>query len=210
MEAAAPYFTEMFNKRLPFYWESPDAGGDYWMYIPKEAEAEGTEHLPKPITNPDLREIEDRYTSLDSNSTTMQEGDTTFTRITATEAGSRIAYVGAGSGEKTIAFKIRTNDAAKMEAFGDTITLPDTKGQWKYISYTLNDFQWFGDIVYLNIKGAGTTVDIDHVLLKAGDQLTPPIYLCRLYCRCPFRFLCDRCWSSGCRYLSGRPFACGC
>lgn len=60
MEVEAPYFSEMFTKRLPFYWESPDGGGDYWLYIPKEAEGEGTLNLPKGITNPDLRELEDR------------------------------------------------------------------------------------------------------------------------------------------------------
>lgn len=176
MEAEAPYFTEMFAKRLPFYWESPDAGGDYWLYIPQEAEAEGTQNIPKAITNPDLREIEDRYTKLDSNSTTQQEGDTAFVRITATGEGSRIAYVGAGSGERTIAFKIRTNGVAKMDAFGDTITLPDTKGQWRYISYAFNPFQGFGDLVYFNVKGAGITVDMDHINVKAGVQLTPPVF----------------------------------
>ncbi len=106
----------------------------------------------------------------------MQEGDTAFVQITATEAGSKIAYVGAGSGERTVAFKIRTNGVAKMEAFGDTITLPDTKGQWRYISYAFNNFQGFGDLVYFTVKGAGTTVDIDHVNVKAGVQLTPPVF----------------------------------
>lgn len=176
MDVEAPYFTEMFAKRLPFFWESPDGGGDYWLYIPKEAEAEGTQNIPKAITNPDLREIEDRYTRLDSNSTTKQEVDTTFVQITATEEGSRIAYVGAGSGERTIAFKIRTHGVAKMEVFGDTVTLPDTKGQWRYISYAFNNFQGFGDLVNFNVKGAGTTVDMDHINLKAGVQLTPPVF----------------------------------
>ena len=50
MEAADSYFAEMFAKRLPFYWESPDGGADYWLYIPKEAEAEGAQYLPKPVT----------------------------------------------------------------------------------------------------------------------------------------------------------------
>lgn len=30
MKKEAPYYTEMFNKRQPFYWESPDAGAEYW------------------------------------------------------------------------------------------------------------------------------------------------------------------------------------
>ncbi|MEK4105950.1 discoidin domain-containing protein [Paenibacillus sp. FSL R10-2791] len=176
MEVEAPYFSEMFTKRLPFYWESPDGGGDYWLYIPKEAEGEGTLNLPKGITNPDLRELEDRYTKLDSHSTTKQEGDTTYVEITATDEGSKIAYVGASSGERTIAFKIRTTGIATMEVFGDTVTLPDTKGQWRYIQYAFNEFQGFSDLVYFNVKGNGTTVDIDHINLKAGAQLTPPVF----------------------------------
>ncbi|MDQ0897846.1 OmpL47-type beta-barrel domain-containing protein [Paenibacillus sp. V4I7] len=176
MEVEAPYFTEMFNMRHPFYWESPDAGGDYWLYIPQEAEAEGTQNIPTGITNPDLREIEDRYTKLDSNSATMQEGDTTFVQITGTEEGSRIVLVASGSSERTVAFKIRTNGVAKMDVFGDTVTLPDTKGQWRYISYAFNNFQGLGDLLYFNVKGAGTTVDIDHINVKAGVQLTPPVF----------------------------------
>lgn len=176
MEVEAPYFSEMFAKRLPFYWESPDGGGDYWLYIPKEAEGEGTLNLPKVITNPDLRELEDRYTKLDGHSTTKQEGDTTYVEITATDEGSKIAFVGASSGERIIAFKIRTNGIATMEVFGDTVTLPDTKGQWRYIQYEFNEFQGFSDLVYFNVKGNGTTVDIDHINLKAGAQLTPPVF----------------------------------
>ncbi|MCA0755414.1 discoidin domain-containing protein [Paenibacillus sp. N4] len=176
METEAPYFTEMFEKRLPFYWESPDGGGDYWLYIPKEAEAEGTRYIPKAISSPDLREVEDRYTSLNGVSSTRQEGGTAFVQLTATEEGSRIALVGSASGERTIAFKIRTDGTAKLEVFGDSVTLPDTKGQWKYVSYAFNPFQGLGDLVYMTVKGAGTTVELDHIHLKAGAQLTPPVF----------------------------------
>jgi hypothetical protein len=106
----------------------------------------------------------------------MQEGDTTFVQITGTEEGSRIVLVASGSSERTVAFKIRTNGVAKMDVFGDTVTLPDTKGQWGYISYAFNNFQGLGDLVYFTIKGAGTTVDFDHINVKAGVQLTSPAF----------------------------------
>ncbi|MBD0382950.1 putative Ig domain-containing protein [Paenibacillus sedimenti] len=179
MEAEAPYFTEMFNKRHYFWWESPDGGADYWLFIPKEAEAEGTQTLPKAVTNSNLKEIEDRYTKFDSNSTTMQEGDTSFVRMKATEEGSKIALVASSTGEKTIGFKIRTNGVAKLEmsySINDTLTLPDTKGQWRYVTYTMNQFQGFGDLAYFTLKGADTTVDIDHINVSAGSQLTPPVF----------------------------------
>lgn len=178
MEKEAPYFTEMFNKRFGFWWESLDAGGDYWLYIPKEAEAEGTKTLPKAVADP-YREVEDRYTKLDSNSSTMQEGDTSFVRINATEAGSKIALVGYSLPNKTFGLKIRTNGVAKMDmtySVNDTITLPDTKGQWKYVSYTMGNLQGFGDLAYFTVKGAGTTVDIDNININAGTLLTPPVF----------------------------------
>ena len=104
----------------------------------------------------------------------MQEGDTSFVRMTATEEGSKIALVASSTSEKTIGFKIRTNGTAKLEIGGinDTMTLPDTKGQWRYVTYNM----FFGDLVYFKVKGAGTTVDIDHINVSAGTQLTPPVF----------------------------------
>jgi hypothetical protein len=179
MEQAAPYFAEMFAKRHTFYWESPDGGGDYWLYIPKEAEAEGTQLLPKLVNDSGLREIEDRSAVISGDAVTMQEAGTSFARITATEAGSKIALVASSAGEKTIGLRIRTNGTAKLElkvGIDDTITLPDTKGQWKYVTYAMNNFQFMGDLLYINVKGSGTTVDIDHINVAAGSQLTPPVF----------------------------------
>ncbi|MDQ0897847.1 LamG-like jellyroll fold domain-containing protein [Paenibacillus sp. V4I7] len=178
MEERAPYFTQMFADRVFYNWDGVDGGGDFWLFIPKAAEAEGTKYLVKTITEP-LREIEDRYTAFDSNSTTKQEGDTSFAQIKATEAGSKIALVGAGTGEKTIGFRIRTNGVAKLEmsySINDTLTLPDTKGQWRYVTYKMNDFQGFGDLAYFKVIGAGTKVDIDHLNYQAGTLLTPPVF----------------------------------
>ena len=176
MEEVAPYYTGMFKKRLPIFWDSADAGGEYWLYLPKEAEAEGSKYLPKPISNPDLREIEDRYTALDSHSTAMQEGDTTFVRLTATEEGSKIALAGSGNSAKAVGFRIRTDGFAKLQAFSDTITLPDTKGQWKYVYHKFKDHVGFSDLEYFTVLGSGTTVDIDHINVSAEAQLTPPVF----------------------------------
>jgi hypothetical protein len=186
----APYFYEAFKKRIPsnyYYqgaltqaWESVDGGGDWWIYIPQAAEAEGATYLPKPQTSPNVIEIEDRYTALDSNTATMQEGTTSFVRFNATESGSKIALTNASTNNKTIGFRIRTNGAAKLEmsfSINDTLTLPDTKGQWSYVTYTMGQFQGLGDLVYLNVKGpAGTTVDIDNLNVGAGTQLTAPVF----------------------------------
>ncbi|CAH1211763.1 putative Ig domain-containing protein [Paenibacillus sp. JJ-223] len=179
MEQAAPYYTDMFNKRHPFWWESPDGGADYWMFIPKEAEGEGTATLPKVSPDPSLNEIELRTTSLDHYSELGQEGDTSYLRITATEHGSRAAVVASGTGEKTVGIKVRTDGTAKLEINGWTenaVVLPDTKGQWKYVTFTMDAFQGLGDLIYIKVTGSGTQVDIDHFHLKAAERLTPPVF----------------------------------
>ncbi|MGO4274542.1 Ig domain-containing protein, partial [Paenibacillus sp. TAF58] len=175
MEERAPYFTKMFSDRVIYNWDGVDGGGDFWLFIPPAAEAEGTKYLVKPIVDP-YREIEDRFMALDSNSAAMQDGTASYVHINATEAGSKIALVGSGNGTRNIGFRIRTNGVATMGAFGDTITLPDTKGQWRYVDYAFNAYQGLGDLLYITIKGAGTTVDIDHINVQAGTLLTPPAF----------------------------------
>ena len=39
-----------------------------------------------------------------------------------------------------------------------------------------SNFQGLGDLLYITIKGAGTTVDIDHINVNAGTLLTPPVF----------------------------------
>ncbi|KRE35227.1 LamG-like jellyroll fold domain-containing protein [Paenibacillus sp. Soil522] len=176
IEQVAPYFAEMFKKRTDYHWASRDSGGEYWLYIPKEAEAEGATNLPKVDPNPNWKEIEVRFTNLDGNSTAMQEGDVSFVRIKAAESGSKIALVQSNSGTRVLGYKIRTNGAAKLEAFGETITLPDTQGQWRYVYYNLPKDSELRTMNYFTIIGNGTTVDIDHINVNAANELTPPVF----------------------------------
>ena len=174
----APYYYEAFTKKLvPSVggWENKDAGNDFWLYLPAEVEADAAKFIPQDKSSGKILELEDRYTKLDNNTATMQEGDTTFIRFDATEAGSKIAVLSfagaAGSGP--FGFKIRTNGVTTFDALGSTFTLPDTKGEWKYVSLA----GYFGDILNMTVKGApGITVDIDSVDAAAGTNLTPPVF----------------------------------
>ena len=143
--------------------------------MPAEVEADAAKFIPQDKSSGKILELEDRYTKLDNNTATMQEGDTTFIRFDATEAGSKIAVLSfagaAGSGP--FGFKIRTNGVTTFDALGSTFTLPDTKGEWKYVSLA----GYFGDILNMTVKGApGITVDIDSVDAAAGTNLTPPVF----------------------------------
>jgi hypothetical protein len=176
----APYYYEAFTKKFPLNWNNVDGGEEYWLYLPKEAEADAEKFLPKHHTIPNLYDTEIRYTSFDNNTATVQEEDTVFVRFNATEEGTKVALLSTGSGTKTVGFKIRTNGVTTMEmtpGINDTITLPDTKGQWRYVVYKMGTFQGVSNLLYLTVKGSpGTTVDIDHLNYAAGTQLTPPVF----------------------------------
>ena len=174
MDQRAPYFTEAYRRHF-YNWDSVDGGGEFWLYIPAEAVAEGSQFLVRPIVEP-LREIEDRVTSLDGNAQTVTESSVAYARVTATAAGSKIALTSYGNSSRSIAFRIRTNGIATMEVFGDSIALPNTNSQWRYVTYALNDYQWMGDMQFITIKGAGTTVDLDYINLQPGTALSAPVF----------------------------------
>eukprot|EP01034_Spumella_vulgaris_P000624 gene623-826_t len=88
-------------------------------------------------------------------------------------ARNRLAVVGYGHGSKNIAFKVRTNGVATLEAFDESVALPNTNGQWRYVNYALDAYHGLGDVQYLTIKGAGTRVDIDHINVQGGSFTTP-------------------------------------
>lgn len=171
----APYYYEAFTKKPNFQsgqWGSADAGYDFWLYLPQDAEADAASWIPQNKSTSTIYEVEERYTKLDSNTTTVQEGDTTFVRFIATEAGSKIAYISSGLSSKTYGLRIRTNGTAMLETMGQTLVLPDTKGEWNYVAVIGAP----GDFMEITVKGLpGTTVDIDHIN-AADTELTPPVF----------------------------------
>ncbi|SFU56339.1 OmpL47-type beta-barrel domain-containing protein [Pseudoduganella namucuonensis] len=170
----APFLSHMFSMRTSYNWDGVDGGGDYWLFMPAAAEAEGAQLLMKPITDP-YREVEDRYTVLDGDVTAMRDETASFLRINTTAAGAKLAVVGYGNSTKTFAFKIRTNGIASLEAFDEAVALPDTKGQWRYVNYTLDNYHGLYDVLFLTVKGAGTQVDFDHINVS-GSTFTAPVF----------------------------------
>jgi len=171
MEKRAPNFTRIFARRTSYNWDGGDGGGDFWLFIPKAAEAEGSKFLVIPIVDP-YREVEDRFTALDDNATAMKDGTASYVRVTATPAGSRLAVYGYAFGASSIGFRVRTHGVANMDVYGNSVRLPDTRGQWRYVSVATG----LGDFLPLIVTGNGTTVDIDHINIKAGTLLSPPAF----------------------------------
>ncbi len=200
----APYYYEAFTKRLPsnyYYqgslkqnWDNVDGGGDFWMYFPAEVESEGASMLPKEQLSPAFIELEDRYTPFDQNTQTKQEGTTSFISVKATETGSSLVFQNLSyadrSASRLIGLKFRSNGKATITLRKEknstpyyTLTLPDTQGQWRYITYDMGiDHVTYGqldtdyNLLYMDVIGNHTTVDLDHLNVLAGQQLTPPSF----------------------------------
>ena len=196
----APYYYEAFTKKLTpdsGSWHNTDAGNDFWLYLPAEAAADADKFIPQNKSTSTIYEVEERYTNLtkldmnkpavkDNNNpnavketnnidttavTSMTEGATSFIRLNAREAGTRIAVLSSMFYDNTTyELRIRTNGVATLVTMGQTVSLPNTYGEWKYIPVTgvVNDFD---EII---VKGApGVTVDIDHINKAI---LTPPVF----------------------------------
>ncbi|HEX7984886.1 MAG TPA: discoidin domain-containing protein [Duganella sp.] len=168
MERHAPNFSRIFANRTVYNWDGGDGGGDFWMFIPAAAAAEGTQRLVKTMTDP-YREVEVRFTPLDANSVVKSDTTASYIETTATAAGSSFVVYGYGYGTSSLSLKVRTNGIATMEAFGTTFQLPNTNGQWMYVNYAGG----LGDFLPVTIKGAGTTVDIDHINVNGGSLSLP-------------------------------------
>jgi hypothetical protein len=171
VEHLLPNYTTIFAKRKAYNWDGNDGGGDFWIGIPKEAEAEGSKYLGIPIVDP-YREVEDRFTPLAGDSVAQTEGSTGFVRSTATPEGTRYAVYTYGFPTTSIGLRVRTNGQATMDLNGTSVTLPNTRGQWRYVVVPFN----MPDFLTLTIKGNGTTVDIDHINIQSSTLLSPPVF----------------------------------
>ncbi|QUL53415.1 S-layer homology domain-containing protein [Paenibacillus tritici] len=200
----APYYYEAFTKRIPtqFYhqgalqnnWDNVDGGGDFWLYLPAAAANEGSANLPKEQPSAALVEIEDRYTAFDNRTITMQEGNVAYVEVKADPQGSQFVVQNLSYADRSkprlIGLKFRTNGSAVLQLSKEkssipyhTLTLPDTGGEWRYITYdmSLNNVSYGQldsdyNLLYLKAIGNGTTVDLDHFNVQAGTQLTPPVF----------------------------------
>ncbi len=171
VEHLVPNYTTIFAKRKAYNWDGTDGGGDFWLTIPKAAEAEGSKYLGIPIVDP-YREVEDRFTAYDGNSVAQTEGSTGFVRTTATPEGTRYAVYTYGWPTTSIGLRVRTNGQATMDLNGTSITLPNTRGQWRYVVVPFN----MPDFLTLTVTGNGTTVDVDHINIQSSTLLSPPAF----------------------------------
>lgn len=198
--ALAPYYHEAFTKKPmsgQYDWRGKDGGTDFWLYLPPEAAADAGKFIPTSRSTSTVYEVEERYTNLtrlDPNKpavkanrnrnaiketnnidasavVTVNEGDTSVVRFHVRDAGARMVYFSSGLGRSNVGFRIRTNGPARLESMGQSRSLPDTKGEWKYFPMVGQ----VGDFCEITLKGAsGIVVDLDH--LNTDKLLVPPTF----------------------------------
>ena len=163
----APYYHETFLKRI--------VSDDYdWLYIPEGAGGEAL-RVPPSEQEPATVEVELRSANITEGSFVGHEGDLAFVRVQAVPAGTRLSILSCATDRKTIGLRLRTTGAAEVEmaGFAKPWLLPDTRGEWREVFYTMSPLERFEDIVFFHIKGLpGTTVDLDQLLRKTDKQ--PP------------------------------------
>jgi hypothetical protein len=173
VETIAPYFAEAYaNRPGPAFigWDGQDGGGDTWLFAPAEAAGETT---PPPGDNPNIFEVEQRYTNLAGD---VEEGD----GYVSMADGSKIAYLSGANNKPQQAFRVRTEGEAVMHLGGvshddtvrrdTTVIVPDTGGEWRYVTVT----RAMDNILFIETEGA--TVDIDHINANAAAELNGPVF----------------------------------
>ena len=164
------------------YWNSnPDFNPDAWLSFPASAA------LP-PVQQDALVQAETRTVPVTPGTSVRQEDGRTFVRMKtrATLAVRTLMYADR-TGYSPVGVLIRTNGSATLQirkerplAPYSTVTLPDTHGQWRYITYDMSTSKLRGSAggenlaYYTILSSPGVDVDVDAVNLQAKTQLTPP------------------------------------
>lgn len=163
IQAAYPYFYEGYGKKIYAAWDNDDGGGDFWLFLPAEA-AGDTSFIPV-SGEANVIDVTVRGTVVsDRRYADIETGDgESYVHITPSEAGSVICVNTAGIGAGTVLLKVRTNCVAKLNITGD-IYLPDTEGQWAYVSYNCPGL---GDMYYLTVSDMPSDVNGAYVDISA-------------------------------------------
>ncbi len=186
LENDYPFLHEGFMKKVPsndltggskrINWENKDGGGDFWIFLPAAAAEDAEMWLAEEQVDYKV-EVEDRG-SMVTNKEAMElgkDGDVEYVRFNPSNEKTELAMVSSNAPTQTVAFRIRTNGAAKLSvSYGvsGSVYLPDTKGEWKYVTLTCSNTQGFGDLYYLSVSdiAEGGYVDIDAIHIKPAEK----------------------------------------
>lgn len=196
VEKEAPYVAELHAKGdgPKFYWgtdlhnfwdSNPDYSPEFWLSLPPQLAGQALPTAADPKV-----QLETRSSAMDSHSKVMTEDDRTFVRVDASKKGSTIAVrtlmYPSRSGYSPVGVQFRTNGPATLAIGQDPanrleVPLPDTRNEWRYITYDVDAEKLGGkdlggeNLAYFTVLGTGNVrADLDYVNLEAKTQLTIP------------------------------------
>ncbi|TCC08356.1 putative Ig domain-containing protein [Kribbella soli] len=165
------------------FWNSnPDFNPDSWLSFPASVAGSAP-----PVQRDALVQAETRTTPLTAG-TSVGAG---FVRMQARPAGTTLAVrtllYDNRNGYSPVGVLIRTNGTATLQIRKEqglapyyTLTLPNTHGAWRYVTYDMDTSKLRGSaggesLAYYTVVGSpDVTVDVDAINLQAKTQLTPP------------------------------------
>lgn len=198
VEQEAPYLATLHEQadgpdhfwgttRASWWDPNPDYAPDYWLSLPPAAEG------PRPVATDAAVQLESRSVPIAGRSSVEHEGEDGFVRVKASTKGSTVAVrtllYPSRDGYSPVAVRIRTTGPATLEvrksrelAPYHSVALPDTHGEWRYVTYDMDVALLPGSVAganlaYYTVTGhPGTRVDLDHVVLDAKSSLDIPTF----------------------------------
>ena len=183
LEEEYPYFSEAFRRKLPsnYYkdgkltlnWENGDGGGDFCLFLPPGL-AGDAKLLAKPQRKGRV-EVLDRGVMVENREamSVREEAGRGFVRFLKSSQTSRMAINSGATGSTAVAFHIRTDGMARLSlenGVNGSVYLPDTAGQWEYVTFTRKAGESFGNLYYVALSElAGSYVDIDVIEIRPDD-----------------------------------------
>ena len=178
--------TQIGDDGLQSFWGGTLTGDDYWLSIPSAAAGEA---VPTPQKN--LPFVQ-KGSVISGNVTTVTDATPNFLHADLSAQPAVIAMrtmqYGSQTGYSPVSIRVRTTATATLDvrrlpgtAPYTTITVPNTNGQWRTITYNMDksvvSLAQMGDnnIVYYTFTGTGT-IDLDQVNANAAGTVTPPIF----------------------------------
>lgn len=155
-----------------------------------------------PDSNKYIFEPERQYSIIDgtnailestANISTENESGTGYIHTTASQnetlfAVYNISLINRLASSSLVSLRIRTNGNAVLEIKKDAdsepfhvLSLPDTKNEWRnivfdmsYNTVTAGQYPKDTHLMYFNVVGNGTTVDVEHINVNAAKKISAP------------------------------------
>jgi hypothetical protein len=189
VESAAPYLaTAAAHADGPVTgWGNKDIGPEYWLALQPALAGKA------PVYSNGKLELEKKSIFLDANSTIQSDGGRTFASTRPTAGGSTVVVHDIGYSDRSRfsphGLMLRTNAVSTMLYSGTKdhpapcqMIVPNTRGQWRYLVPDISVANagscgiWDNIIYYKFIGAPDTTIDFDHVNVRAQSELTAPVF----------------------------------